>query len=178
MRAEYFAERRCVASTLAMRRTRRVAAARPAENAFRPPGPAVARVSSGKSPPVFQRLEPPRELVRNSYPGATIRAGGGNNLAPKLLHLRPRLRFGAEDGWRRLGGRRSMKRVQRGRILRNLHRRSIRPLDTCRMSVAPRRRTHRLVARPAMQRARSANSFPFFTGACEKESSGGVVLVI
>jgi hypothetical protein len=29
-----------------------------------------------------------------------------------------------------------------------------------------------------MQRACSANSFLFFTGACEKESSGGVVLVM
>jgi len=71
-----------------------------------------------------------------------------------------------------------MRRVQRGWILRNLHRRSIRPLDTRQMSATVERRMHPLVTRSVLQRARSANSFPFFTGACEKESSGDVVLVI
>lgn len=72
-----------------------------------------------------------------------------------------------------------MKRVQRGSILRNLHRRSTRPVvDACQISVAAQRRTHRLVTWAAMQRARTANSFPFFTGVCEKESSGAASLAL
>lgn len=158
-------------------RPKALAAERPAESASPAPGPALCGPCSARIPPIFQA------------PGGLERAGtqfvswsddgraGGNNLAPTLLHLRPRLCFGAEDGWRRLGGRRSMERVQRGGILRNLHRRSARGVAACQISVAPRSRTHRLVTRAAMQRARSANSFPFFTGVCEKESSGAVSVV-
>lgn len=97
--------------------------------------------------------------------------GDGNNLAMKLLHLRPRLCFGAEGGRRRLCGRRWMTRVQRGEILRKLHRCRNRTVGARQMSMTAMPRTHRVVKREAMRLDGMANSLSFFTRLCEKESS-------
>jgi hypothetical protein len=90
-----------------------------------------------------------------------------------LLHLRTAITLGADSGLRRLGWEASNDEgVRRGKILRNLPCCASRIIGVCQMSMMVGSWLLPVVMEAVASRAKTANSFPFLTGLCEKERTG------